>query len=223
MDSSFKEYLFAFINTVLYCRNVYPKSSFKLVNAFNLQIHVTRHPQLAEYLNSFYTELSSNNNLESVEEIQLVLQFASHFEKYVIDVSTFQFGPQHHTDAGPGLALTQQYKANLYSLISSIQRLPHSSASTGASSTTSSAASTASAPVEFDILVKTTALNTTADWVPVAATEHSRGSPSDTRASPLDPRASTASRRDSTASRRVHISPLSVIDGISSHIECGPY
>ncbi|KAJ8609419.1 hypothetical protein MRB53_039090 [Persea americana] len=97
----FTDFLTVALHTILYERNVYPRTSFLLARRYNFPVRQNRHPKVCEWIHDAVAAVEAEMLLSAVARVAVVL-FDAHTnrprERFVFDLSRFPRVPPAHVD-----------------------------------------------------------------------------------------------------------------------------
>lgn len=89
--SHFSDFLTVAIHTLLYERNIYPRTSFLSARKYNYAVRQSRHPKVCEWINDAVAAVKTELLKGTVDRVAVVLytRELKPAERYVFDVSRF--------------------------------------------------------------------------------------------------------------------------------------
>ncbi|KAF2857342.1 DNA-binding protein [Piedraia hortae CBS 480.64] len=127
--TSFTDFLTVAIHTILYERDLYPRTSFLSARKYNFSVRQNRHPKVCEWINDAVASVETELLKGTVDYVAVVIctRENSVVERFMFDVSRFPTVPfksidlplRRTNDAGekvailPTVDMEEQFKANM--------------------------------------------------------------------------------------------------------------
>ena len=137
--TSFADFLTVAIHTILYERQIYPRTSFLSARKYNFAVRQNRHPKVCEWISDAVTAVECELLKGTMERVVVVLYTTTSrpVERYVVDVSRLPMVPPGEVDTPlertttdgedapvlPLIDLEEQLRATMSRLIASASGL----------------------------------------------------------------------------------------------------
>ncbi|CDR42720.1 CYFA0S10e01508g1_1 [Cyberlindnera fabianii] len=187
---TFQEFVITWLNIITYERHLYPTEAFEHRNSFNIRVPYNRHPRVQKWQTQLISDVMDDLVFKNTRKIKMVIydeQTGEIEETYTIHLQEFLHVSRDYYDKEikdlktDWIMVYNEFRANLYTLITEIRRLKPLS-NTG-NSTLTSDNSTRSRPWAYNIVLETQNVSMNTNWVLDKPSEANILSKSDTSVS----------------------------------------
>lgn len=97
----FADFLAVAIHTILYERNIYPRTSFLTAKKYDFAVQQSRHPKVCEWINDAVDAVEAELLKDAVDRVAVIIFSEQHvpLERFVFEVSGFPTVPAGEADA----------------------------------------------------------------------------------------------------------------------------